>query len=534
MKKAIIYARVSTDKQEEQRTIESQVAELREVCRKSGVDVVSEYTDDGYSGTTLVRPGLDRLRDDASKGLFQAVYILSPDRLARKYVFQALVIEELRKQGIEVAFLDKPVTDKPEDQLLLGIQGLISEYERAQILERTRRGKLHRARLGEIMGGSGPYGYDYVPKTRTRPAYWKVNEAEAEVVRLIFSRCLQQVNPHRITEELNQRGIKTRRGSKYWRQTVVQRILTNECYIGHAFYNKYRKGKDVYQRRDRSEWVPMKVPRIVDDATFRLVQELLSWRDRGGHGNRPGRVFLLSGLLRCHYCGSLYHGFSSNSNRNSYYRCSNFALKYPEPRTCWARAIRADRAEEAVVKSVENAILRPEILKKHLAAMTVKMQARGKLWEVTRQNLLKKQQLLDEKKKRLIELYLEGIVPRPEYDERRRELENEVRTLKLRLQERVQGQPSLDEEALLQRLDEFCQFARQRMEGLSPGEMKQFLRLLFDGAIFDWQSGTVKLRGHIPVPDKRETSYRFTPAKAGVIWYVKAPKSLSFEVEAKL
>jgi site-specific DNA recombinase len=534
MKQSAIYARVSTDKQEEQRTIESQLAELREACRRDNARVVQEYTDDGVSGTTLVRPGLDRLRDDAARGVFQAVYILAPDRLARKYVYQALVIEEMRKQGIEVFFLDKPVTDKPEDQLLLGIQGLISEYERAQILERTRRGKLHRARLGEIMGGSGPYGYDYVPKTRTRPACWTVNEAEAEVVRLIFSRCLQQVNPHRITEELNQRGIKTRRGSKYWRQTVVQRILTNECYIGNAFYNKFRKGKDVYQRRDRSEWVPMKVPRIVDDATFRLAQELLARRDRGGHGNRPGRVFLLSGLLRCHYCGSLYHGFSSNSNRNSYYRCSNFALKYPEPRTCWARAVRADLAEEAVVDAVEDAILKPEILQRHLVAVTGKMEARGEQREANRQKLLKKQNLLEEKKQRLTELYLEGIVPRPEYDRRRTELENEARTLQLKLQERGPGQSRLDEKALLQRLDEFCQFAKQKMEGLSPSEMKQFLRLLFDGAIFDWQSGTLKLRGHIPVPDKRETSYRFTPAKAGVIWYVTAPESSSFEVEAKI
>jgi site-specific DNA recombinase len=378
MKKAVIYARVSTDKQEEQRTIESQVAELREVCRRQGVDVVGDYIDDGYSGTTLARPGLERLRDDATRDSFQAIYVLSPDRLARKYVYQALVIEELRKQGIEVVFLDKPVTDKPEDQLLLGVQGLISEYERAQILERTRRGKLHRARLGEIMGGSGPYGYDYVPKTRTRPAHWTVNETEADIVRLIFSRCLQQVNPHRITEELSQRGIKTRRGSKYWRQTVVQRILTNESYIGNAFYNKFRKGKGVYQRRGQSEWIPLKVPGIIDDATFRLAQEFLDKRDRGGHGNRPGRVFLLSGLLRCHYCGSHYHGFSSNSNRNSYYRCSNFALRHPEPRTCWARAVRADRAEEAVVKAVEDAVLRPEVLQKHLAALNRTIEARGK------------------------------------------------------------------------------------------------------------------------------------------------------------
>ena len=152
MKLAAIYARVSTEKQEEQRTIDSQIYELREACKKDGVEIAKEYTDDGFSGTLLARPGLDQLRDDVSKGLFSAVYILSPDRLARRYLYQAIVIEEFKKKGIEVIFLNKALTDSPEDQLLLGIEGLVAEYERAKILERTRRGRLHRAKNGEIMG----------------------------------------------------------------------------------------------------------------------------------------------------------------------------------------------------------------------------------------------------------------------------------------------------------------------------------------------------------------------------------------------
>lgn len=128
MKKAAIYARVSTDRQEEQSTIESQLAELREVCRWQGVNVVKEYIDHGFSGTNLIRPGLDRLRDDTANGRFQAVYSLSPDRLARKYLYQLLILDELRKQGIEIVFLDKPVTDRPENQLPLGIQHRCSSY----------------------------------------------------------------------------------------------------------------------------------------------------------------------------------------------------------------------------------------------------------------------------------------------------------------------------------------------------------------------------------------------------------------------
>ncbi len=118
--------RVSTEKQEEEKTIESQIDELREICKREGYEIVREYIDDGWSGETLARPALDKLRDDASKGIFDAVYIHSPDRLARKFIYQGLVIEELRKKGVEVFFLNKKVSDSPEDQLLLGVEGLIA------------------------------------------------------------------------------------------------------------------------------------------------------------------------------------------------------------------------------------------------------------------------------------------------------------------------------------------------------------------------------------------------------------------------
>lgn len=120
MKYAAIYTRVSTDKQEQRRTMESQVAELQEACRAAGATIVKEYADEGVSGGILARPGLDRLRDDAARGLFQAVFITSPDRLSRKYVLQILVLEELHKQGVQVVFTDREFTDSPEDQLLLG------------------------------------------------------------------------------------------------------------------------------------------------------------------------------------------------------------------------------------------------------------------------------------------------------------------------------------------------------------------------------------------------------------------------------
>jgi len=308
MKIAAIYARVSTERQEEQKTIKSQIFDLREACKKDEVEIANEYVDDGFSGGILARPALDKLRDDASKGLFEIVYILSPDRLARKYLYQALVIEELKKQEIEIKFLNKEVTESPEDQLLLGIEGLIAEYERAKILERTRRGRLHRTRNGEIMGGSAPYGYDYIRKTKNRPAYYKVNKAEAEIVKLIFSLYLKLKSTSKVIKVLANRKIRTRNNSKYWSKGVVHRILRNECYIGKAYYNKLDKGGGKRIKREKNEWIPIKIPKILDIDTFKLAQTILN-SHRGG---KRRRVYILSGLIRCENCGSKYIGLSSN------------------------------------------------------------------------------------------------------------------------------------------------------------------------------------------------------------------------------
>ena len=142
--RAAFYARVSSDKQAEEDTIASQVAALQERLRQDNILVgeALSFIDDGYTATTLVRPALERLRDLAATGMLDRLYVHSPDRLARKYAYQVLLLEELRKAGCEVIFLHRPITDDPQDQLLLQIQGAVAEYESAVIGERFRRGKL--------------------------------------------------------------------------------------------------------------------------------------------------------------------------------------------------------------------------------------------------------------------------------------------------------------------------------------------------------------------------------------------------------
>src|SRR4051812_29433034 len=187
---AALYARVSSDQQAKDQTIASQVDALRQRIRDDGLTVPEElcFLDQGQSGATLLRPALERLRDQAAAGVIDRLYVHSPDRLARKYAYQVLLLDELKRAGVEVVFLNHNVGSSPEEDLLLQVQGMVAEYERAKILERSRRGKLHAARRGSLCVLAGaPYGYRYVGKTEGggEARYLVVGE-EASVVGQIF------------------------------------------------------------------------------------------------------------------------------------------------------------------------------------------------------------------------------------------------------------------------------------------------------------------------------------------------------------
>src|SRR5712691_5934899 len=189
--RAAFYARVSSEQQATAHTIESQIAALGERARGDGTPVPSErqFVDDGYSGATLIRPALDRLRDLVNVGAIDRIYVHSPDRLARNYAYQVLLLDEWRRRGVEVVFLNRPLGQSPEDDLLLQVQGVIAEYERAKIVERARRGKLHAARQGSVnVLVQAPFGYRYVTiQEGGGQARYEVVLEEARVVRQLFT-----------------------------------------------------------------------------------------------------------------------------------------------------------------------------------------------------------------------------------------------------------------------------------------------------------------------------------------------------------
>jgi len=166
-----LYARVSSEKQAEANTIASQLAELRQRIAQDGCAIEEDdcFVDDGVSGTILVRPALERLRDQVAHGVLDRLYVLAPDRLARKASYQALLVDEFTRAGVELVFLNHALGKSPEDDLLLQVQGVIAEYERAKIMERARRGKLHAARQGSVnVLSQAPFGYRLRHHSRRR------------------------------------------------------------------------------------------------------------------------------------------------------------------------------------------------------------------------------------------------------------------------------------------------------------------------------------------------------------------------------
>ena len=191
MTSAAMYARVSSARQKKDETIASQTAALRVHAQRLGLEVPDEWVfeDEGHSGATLVRPALERLRDLVAGVGIDVVLCYAPDRLARKFAYQALLLEEFARAGTRVEFVKGPRGDSPEDQLLVQFQGMFAEYEKAQIMERYRRGKAHRARTGSINVLSGaPFGYRYVRKSDHAGAAYEVVEHEAALVAELFRR----------------------------------------------------------------------------------------------------------------------------------------------------------------------------------------------------------------------------------------------------------------------------------------------------------------------------------------------------------
>ena len=461
MKMAAIYARVSSEQQREENTIASQTASLIEFAKGHNLEVPQEWVfeDEGYSGATLERPGLERVRDLAAEGQIQVVLAYSPDRLSRKYAYQILLMEELARHGVETLFVKAPQGASAEDQLLVQFQGMIAEYERAQILERSRRGKRHRAQSGEVSVMSGaPYGYRYIRKTDEAPAAYTVLEAEARVVRRVYEMyTVEGLSIGEITRRINAEGIPTRKVSARWERSTVWAVLRNSAYRGVACFGKTRvsartrvirpqrrrgvttPSMTAGHERPREEWIEIPVPALVSQDSFARAQELLQ-ENKIRSRRRTIEPSVVQGMVSCEKCGFAFSRTSTQTSARKihYYKCigSDSWRKLGGPVCSNSRFVRQDLLDQIVwaevIRLLEDPTLIQQELDRRLAAARSSDPTKKR-----EQSLQREKTHVGKGIERLLNAYQEGLLSIEQLRERMPALRSAAETLSVIERQRI-------------------------------------------------------------------------------------------------
>ena len=502
-----LYARVSSDQQAKAATIESQLSAIEERITQDThvLDDELRFIDDGYTGSTLLRPALEQLRDVAYAGAIDVLYVHSPDRLARKYAYQVLLIDEFKKSGVEVVFLNHAIDKTPEGELLLQMQGMIAEYERAKILERSRRGKRHAARRGSVNVLSGaPYGYRYVSVKETGgEARYEIIPDEARVVAQVFEWVgVDSLSIGEVRRRLHEQGIKTRTGKEWWDRATIWGMLKNPAYMGSAGFGKTRIGERLPQLRpqrgqaeqprkaysvyattvEEQEFIP--VPALISEALFDSIAEQLVENKQRNRQGRRGARYLLQGLLKCACCGYSFYGKPSRggraqgkTRRYTYYRCIGMdAYRFGGNRICDNKQVRTSVLEEAVWEDVSSLLRDPERIQQEYHRRLADDNTESSL-------ALKQNEATISKVKRaivrLIDAYEDDLLTKEELEPRVRQSKNRLTQLEAehaKLSGRVNEQEEL--RRVINHLDEFSQQLSAGIETLDWIDKRKVIRAL--------------------------------------------------------
>ena len=498
--KVVLYARVSSSSQEKEKTIDSQLEALREYSRNKGYEIVNEYVDEGFSGAALERPGLDQLRDVISSGDIEMVVFHSPDRLARKAVYQGIVLDEIEKAGVRAEFMNQPMDDSPETKMLVGMQGLFAEYERAKISERSRRGKIHWIKQGALMGGFVPYGYQRVHREResgTR-ARLEINEAEARVVKDMFRWLVdEQVSCREIARRLTASGIPTKRGGVRWTPGTVNGILRQSAYRGIHYQhqrefiepacrnnpNSYRKHKKTTSRlRPKEDWIGIPAPVIIDEAYWQAAQQQLEWNSQYSFRNNTKYQYLLRSLIKCPVCGWTFNGFCPHGVKM--YRCGRHDyLRSPDGHRCKVPSVKAELVEEAVWNAVSEALKKPDVLAQEYKRRIAESQTPEVIEHDKREIEAQIKAVLD-RQNRITDAYIDEAFDLDTYKAKMGELSLRKSQLNYQLEllnKRVLHQSQA--KAALKQMEVFCQTVSNRLDKLTFEEKQQLLRLVVERVV---------------------------------------------------
>lgn len=506
-KQVALYARVSSEEQREGQTIDSQVAELERFAKQSVWEIAMVYKDEGWSGAILARPALDRLRDDASKGIFDAVLINDVDRLARDVTHLGVIKRDLERLGVQVIFCRLPAEKSPTHNLMVNILGSFAEFERELIADRTRRGKRHKVEARkQFLGSIAPYGFRYTRKDRTanNEGILEINHEEAAVVRQIYSWVDHEaLSARQVVGLFNRDSIRPRRGSKKWARSSVLRILRGEVYAGVWYYNKHESCEpanplknDKYRRspksstrlRLRSEWLPVELPEqlhIIPRHQWERVQRQLD-QNLAFSPRNARHKYLLRGLVRCAGCGARYVGEPCHGR--FYYRCYARCKKVP--------TIKEDTLNESVWTALKEAILNPQIIIESVVKHneTRNAEANNRRDEIAQ--VEKSTQQLETEESRLFEAYRLGVISAAQLGGELEKLNARRSLMDARIATLNEQAPKLSLPVITQSVSDYCALIANRLEAISSEGKQRLLRLLINEVVFD--GSTARIRGVIP------------------------------------
>ena len=457
-KRAVLYARVSTDEQAKSGySLAQQLEALRAYAAREGYKVLEEVTDPGQSGASLARPGMDKVRDHVAAGGVSVVFAQDRDRFAREPAYHYLLRREFEEHGCKLKALNDRADDSPEGELTDGMLDQLAKYQRAKTAEQSRRGKRQKARQGKIVASHSPvYGFRY---TKDRKGY-EVDEAKMRVVRRIFEEIAAGRTLRSIKRGLDGDGIPTPGGGQFWSHAYLKQLIAHDVYRPHAYQeleglvspdvaarldpNKiygiwwfgrkrhhqgqrsengpdgrhYRKTKKSIWL-DREQWIAVPVP---DSG---ISRELIDAARERVKYNRPAaktgaRFWELSGgIWRCASCGRAMSGtrVGSQGKRRFYYRCPNHAAS--GPKACPNNKNHpAEKVEAEVWEEVSSLLTEPERLQAGVARM-LEDQRRGNL-EREMRLWAKRLADVDAKRSRYQNMAAEGLI---DFDELRAKLD---------------------------------------------------------------------------------------------------------------
>jgi site-specific DNA recombinase len=503
-----IYARVSTEEQKEGQTIDSQVAELERFAREKGWPITGVYKDDGWSGGLVARPELDRLRDDARNGRFQAVLINDVDRLARDVTHLGVIKRDLERCGVRVIFRKLPSETSPTYNLMVNILGSFAEFEREMISDRTRRGRRHKVEVRkQYLGSNTAYGYRYIPKDRAagKEGILEVLPEEAEVVRQIFAWVDRDgLSARKVVLKLNELRISPRKGARSWGKSSVLRLLRNEMYAGVWHYNKFqgcepknptngaryrKRTKCSTRQRPRTEWLPLTLPeplRLVPRLRWERVQEQLN-RNITFSPRNEHHIYLLKGLVECGGCGARYVGDPCHGKY--YYRCHKRCKRQP--------SVMESILDETVKDAVAGMMLQPAVILDSVARLD-----KG---EVTEADLRARQakeaheelQRIQAEEDRLLTAYRTEVISPAQLGQQLEKLNARRATAQQSQSDAQPEQPPLNREKIEKQITAFCAQAARRLDRFTPDRWRRFLQRIIHRIVLD--GAQLKIHGRIPM-----------------------------------